>query len=155
MIEGLFALSLTLSAQTAAAGAGAVTIDKTSITPQGTQDVIVKVARPSMVHIAVDSDVGVTCTLIDHLRGPFFDDGVLGKTSCNADVLLDQGLYKLRLTAPGASPKKKAKGPGEAKVELKARLKKNKLDGHIVAVESVDKMTDRQVAARVRKFFGQ
>ena len=46
-------------------------------------------------------------------------------------------------------------GPGEAKVELKARLKKNKLDGHIVAVESADKMTDRQVAARVRKFFGQ
>ncbi len=46
-------------------------------------------------------------------------------------------------------------GLGEAKVELKGRLKKNKLDGDIVAVESADKMTEHQVAARVRKFFGQ
>src|SRR5579872_754617 len=44
-------------------------------------------------------------------------------------------------------------GPGEAKGELKARLKKNKLDGRIVGMETADKMTDRQISAKVRQRF--
>jgi hypothetical protein len=44
-------------------------------------------------------------------------------------------------------------GPGEAKGELKKRLEKDKLGGHIIAVETVDKMTDRQIAAKVREYF--
>lgn len=44
-------------------------------------------------------------------------------------------------------------GPGEAKGELKARLKKSKLAGRIVGLETVDKMTDRQIAAKVRQRF--
>lgn len=44
-------------------------------------------------------------------------------------------------------------GPGEAKGELKARLKKNRLASAILAVESADKMTDRQIAARVRAYY--
>ena len=44
-------------------------------------------------------------------------------------------------------------GPGDAKDELKKRLKKNKLGGRIVGIETVDKMTDRQIAAKVRKHF--
>lgn len=44
-------------------------------------------------------------------------------------------------------------GPGEAKGELKRRLVKNKLGGRIVGVETVDKMTDRQIAAKVRQHF--
>jgi len=44
-------------------------------------------------------------------------------------------------------------GPGEAKGELKKRLLKNKLGGRIRAVEAADKMTDRQIAAKVRKYF--
>jgi hypothetical protein len=44
-------------------------------------------------------------------------------------------------------------GPGEAKGELKKRLEKHKLGGRIVGIETVDKMTDRQIAAKVRKFF--
>jgi hypothetical protein len=43
-------------------------------------------------------------------------------------------------------------GPGEAKVELQARLGKE-LAERIVGVETVDKMTDRQVVARVRRRF--
>ncbi len=42
-------------------------------------------------------------------------------------------------------------GPGEAKVELKNRLERAGLKNCIVAVETVDKMTDRQIAARVRE----
>lgn len=44
-------------------------------------------------------------------------------------------------------------GPGEAKGELKKRLESAGFKGHILAVESADKMTDRQVAAKVRERF--
>lgn len=44
-------------------------------------------------------------------------------------------------------------GPGEAKIELEERLGKEALRGRIVGVETVDKMTDRRVAARVRQRF--
>ncbi len=44
-------------------------------------------------------------------------------------------------------------GPGEAKGELKKRLVRNKLGGRVVAVETVDKMTDQQIAAKVRRYF--
>jgi stalled ribosome rescue protein Dom34 len=44
-------------------------------------------------------------------------------------------------------------GPGEAKIELEERLGKESLSGHIVGIETVDKMTDRQIAARVRQRF--
>jgi len=42
-------------------------------------------------------------------------------------------------------------GPGEAKGELKKRLESKGLGGRIVGVETVDKMTDRQIAARVNE----
>lgn len=45
-------------------------------------------------------------------------------------------------------------GPGEAKGELKTHLEHEGLGARIVGVETVDKMTDRQVAAKVRERFG-
>ena len=42
-------------------------------------------------------------------------------------------------------------GPGEAKIELKKRLGENKLEKRVIAVESAGKMTDRQIAAKVRQ----
>jgi stalled ribosome rescue protein Dom34 len=44
-------------------------------------------------------------------------------------------------------------GPGEAKVELEKRLEREALGGRIVGMETIDKMTDRQIAARVRQQF--
>ena len=44
-------------------------------------------------------------------------------------------------------------GPGEAKGELQKRIEKNKLNGRIAGIETVDKMTDRQIAAKVRQYF--
>lgn len=44
-------------------------------------------------------------------------------------------------------------GPGEAKGELEKRLEREGLKGHIVGIETVDKMTDRQIAAKVRQHF--
>jgi len=44
-------------------------------------------------------------------------------------------------------------GPGEAKGEFRKRLEQKKLGGRIAAVETEDKMTDRQIAAKVREYF--
>ena len=44
-------------------------------------------------------------------------------------------------------------GPGEAKGELKTRLESQKLGERIIDVETKDKMTDRQIAAKVRQYF--
>jgi hypothetical protein len=44
-------------------------------------------------------------------------------------------------------------GPGEAKGELETRIKRNKLKAHMPAIETVDRMTDHQVAAKVREHF--
>ena len=44
-------------------------------------------------------------------------------------------------------------GPGEAKAELKKRLKTEGLGDRVVGIETVDKMTDRQIAAKVRQRF--
>ena len=46
-------------------------------------------------------------------------------------------------------------GPGEAKGELKKRLDDNGLGPRIAGVETVDKMTDRQIAAKVRQHFAE
>ena len=44
-------------------------------------------------------------------------------------------------------------GPGEAKGELEKRLANKGLSGRIVGIETVDKITDRQIAAKVRQHF--
>jgi hypothetical protein len=44
-------------------------------------------------------------------------------------------------------------GPGEAKGELEQRLKNEGFGGRVVGIETVDKMTDRQIAAKVREYF--
>jgi hypothetical protein len=44
-------------------------------------------------------------------------------------------------------------GPGEAKEELRNRIEKASLAGRIAGIETTDKMTDQQVAAKVRQYF--
>jgi stalled ribosome rescue protein Dom34 len=44
-------------------------------------------------------------------------------------------------------------GPGEAKGELEKRLEHAGLKHHIIPLETTDKMTDRQIAAKVREHF--
>jgi hypothetical protein len=46
-------------------------------------------------------------------------------------------------------------GPGEAKIELQKRFESEALSGRIVGIETVDKMTDRQIAAKVRQYFSK
>jgi hypothetical protein len=44
-------------------------------------------------------------------------------------------------------------GPGEAKVELESRLKEEKIGERIVGIETVDKMTNRQIEAKVQMHY--
>ena len=44
-------------------------------------------------------------------------------------------------------------GPGEAKVELQKRLEDQNLGERIAGVETADKMTNRQIAAKVRQHY--
>ena len=46
-------------------------------------------------------------------------------------------------------------GPGVAKDELKVRLDENNLGGRVSGIETVDKMTDPQIAAKVRQHFAE
>ena len=44
-------------------------------------------------------------------------------------------------------------GPGAAKDEFGKRLARQGLGGHVVGVESADKMTDPQIVAKVRQYY--
>lgn len=44
-------------------------------------------------------------------------------------------------------------GPGEAKIELQKRIAHAKVKAQVVSVESADKMTEPQIASKVRKHF--
>jgi hypothetical protein len=46
-------------------------------------------------------------------------------------------------------------GPGKAKNELENRLEKKDLGSRIVGIETVDKMTDKEIAATVRQRFNE
>lgn len=47
-------------------------------------------------------------------------------------------------------------GPGEAKGELEKRIQREGLSARVLAIEAMDKMTDRQISAKVRmRFVGQ
>ena len=46
-------------------------------------------------------------------------------------------------------------GPGEAKLQLKARLSRSKaLSERIVGIETTDKLTDPQIVAKVKEYYG-
>ena len=63
-----------------------------------------------------------------------------------------QGYYDEVIAAFGDAEAILVFGPGEAKGELQSRLEEGRLRGRIVAVETADKMTDRQIAAKVREY---
>jgi hypothetical protein len=44
-------------------------------------------------------------------------------------------------------------GPGEAKGELKKQIEHEGLKAHILAIETMDKMTDHQISAKVHERF--
>jgi hypothetical protein len=45
-------------------------------------------------------------------------------------------------------------GPGEAKLQLKERLGRAKVSSESIAVETTDKLTDPQIVAKVKEYYG-
>ncbi len=90
------------------------------------------------------------------LKGPYEPQQVPADNSRQRSLTKHLNLYyDTVITSIGHAESILIFGPGEAKGELKKRLEKNKLGGRIVGVETADKMTDRQIAARVRKHFAK
>ena len=65
------------------------------------------------------------------------------------------GYYDTVITALRASQSLFLFGPGEAKLELRKRLDHFNLGARVADVETHDKMTDPQIVARVKEFFGE
>lgn len=62
--------------------------------------------------------------------------------------------YEKVIRAVGDSKQILIFGPGEAKIELEKEMKKSKaLSRKIVSVEPSDKMTEKEITAKVRDFF--
>lgn len=57
------------------------------------------------------------------------------------------------IAAIGAADSILILGPGEAKGELEKRLAHEKLSGRIVGIETVDKLTEPQIVAKIRQHF--
>jgi hypothetical protein len=65
------------------------------------------------------------------------------------------GFYDAVIAALRPFPALLLFGPGEAKGELHARLIKMKLGAAVGAVQTEDKMTNPQIIAKVRSYFGE
>ncbi len=79
---------------------GAATISPTRVPAQGPSEALLKVGAPGMVRVRSTGLVGVTCALVDRVRGPFATGGEAGHIACDLTELLDAGTYKLRLSGP-------------------------------------------------------
>src|SRR5437588_6953817 len=91
---------------------GAVAVQPASVPARGEQEAIVRLDRAAMVRLTAAAPSGVRCEIVDHVRGPFASSGEPGKSSCDLELLLDGGTYKLRLHAPSG---------GQGRIELAAR----------------------------------
>jgi len=90
----------------------ASSVNPDTVPSKGKQAAIITIEKPGMYRITAESPEGTQCEIVDHLRGPFSWSGAVGKSNCKLDLLLDAGIYKLRMQSP-----KKGKG----KVKIKAR----------------------------------
>ncbi|MHB8872288.1 MAG: hypothetical protein ACYC8T_01245 [Myxococcaceae bacterium] len=88
----------------------AVTVTPATLPARGRQEAIVKLDGAAMVRVSARSASGTSCVVVDHVRGPFANSGVAGKSNCELDLLLDAGTYKLRLLS-------KLKAKGQVKLE--------------------------------------
>ena len=89
----------------------AASVSPPSVPARGRQEAIVTLDRAGMVHLSARSRRGTSCTLVDHLRGPFTSSGVAGRSNCEVDLLLDSGTYQLRLESA-------RKGKGRAQLAV-------------------------------------
>jgi hypothetical protein len=87
-------------------------VNPAAVPSQGKQASIITIEKPGMYRITAESPGGTRCEIVDHLRGPFSWSGAEGRSNCKLDLLLDAGVYKLRLRSP-------KKGKGQVKIQAK------------------------------------
>lgn len=98
---------------------------------------------------------------------PRFNGGTHGKVHSGAQVFLPEDQhdrhvleYLHKYYAEIISHLREAQaililGPGEAKFELEKQLKQTPLQKYLSGIETADKMTTRQLAAKVKQFFAR
>ena len=101
--------------------------------------------------------LGVSPAAADKLIKCKVDDQV----TASAEIAVGRGMFPKSVRAPKDGRVVAVGGGqvllevGEAKLELERRLARQKAAPPIVAVEAADRMTERQIAAKVRKVFKQ
>src|SRR5690349_1721471 len=78
----------------------AATLNPATVPASGRQDVLLTLDAPAALHLSARSPSGTSCEVVDRVRGPFAHAGTPGGASCELDLLLDAGEYKLRLESP-------------------------------------------------------
>jgi len=116
--------------------------------------VILTDAGEEIKHITSDSGKHIRCSGSSHSKTP---EGLKEVTSEDQrDRKFDNQLNKFYdelIASIRDADSIQIFGPGEAKGELEKRLKHEQIKGQILTSETADKMTDRQVAAKVREHF--
>lgn len=90
----------------------AASVNPDTVPSKGKQASIINIVKPGMYRITAESPEGTRCEIVDHLRGPFSWSGEVGRSNCKLNLLLDAGVYKLRLESPKQ---------GKQKVKIQAR----------------------------------
>ena len=107
-----------------------------------------------MLTAAGEEITHIRSTLGDH--GRFSANAPEGSPEDRRDLRFGQQLrqyYAAVIAAIRAADAILILGPGEAKGELQKQLAHEKLGGRIVDIETVDKLTEPQIVAKVRKHF--
>ncbi|MGK5094722.1 hypothetical protein WDW89_22260 [Deltaproteobacteria bacterium TL4] len=74
-----------------------VSLDETLFMAKGLNETLLRVASPGQYRLQTKSDQGTQLTLVDRMVGPTHVSGVMGQSDARLDVLLDEGVYKVRL----------------------------------------------------------
>ncbi|MFL5344174.1 MAG: hypothetical protein ACJ8AT_05240, partial [Hyalangium sp.] len=89
----------------------AASVSPATVPAKGAQEAILTLDRAGRYIVKAHSPAGTACEIVDHVRGPFEQSGRVGRSSCELDLLLDAGTYKLRLTS-------KSKGKGSVALSV-------------------------------------
>lgn len=116
--------------------------------------------REAVIVVLTDKDEKITHIKSDAEKQTRFPGGSrkdgLQKTEAVRDKRLEQDLGKYFddiIVNIRDADSIQIFGPGEAKGELEKHIKHKSLKAHVLVVETVDKMTDRQISAKVREHF--
>lgn len=90
----------------------AASVSPPAVPARGSQEAILTLDKAGRYVVKASSPAGTACEIVDHVRGPFAQSGTVGRSSCELDLLLDAGTYKLRLTS-------KPKGKGNVALSVR------------------------------------